>query len=152
MRRSLKDMNEQLQTEIEKMLRDGSPDVELVLAEQAGPGLVRVVIDHPDGVDTDLCERVSRELSPIRERYALEVSSPGVERPLVRPQHYRRVVGKRVDVRTIEPIDGRRHFTARLADADGAGIDLDQDGQTVRIGYDEIRRGRLVFESRGGRS
>jgi ribosome maturation factor RimP len=133
------DMNEQLQTEIEKMLRDASPDVEVVLAEQAGPGLVRVVIDHP-------------ELSPIRDRYALEVSSPGVERPLMRPQHYQRVVGKRVDVRTVEPIDGRRHFTARLADADDAGIDLDQDGQTVRIGYDEIRRGRLVFDSWGGRS
>ena len=145
-------MNEQLQTEIEEMLRDGSPDVEVVLAERAGPGLVRVVIDHPDGVDTDLCERVSRELSPIRDRYALEVSSPGVERPRVRPPHYQRVVGKRVDLRTIEPIDGRRHFTARLAGADDAGIDLDQDGQTVRIGYDEIRRGRLVFDSWGGRS
>ena len=80
------------------------------------------------------------------------MSSPGVERPLVRPQHYRRFVGRRVDVRTIEPIDGRRHFTARLADADEAGIDLDQDGQTVRIGYDSIRRGRLVFDSWGGRS
>jgi len=134
------------------MLRDGSPDVEVVLAERAGPGLVRVVIDHPDGVDTDLCERVCREQSPIRERYALEVSSPGVERPLVRPQHYRRVVGRRVDVRTVEPIDGRRHFTARLTDADDAGIHLDQDGQTVRIGYDSIRRGRLVFDSWGGRS
>ena len=145
-------MNEQLQTEIEEMLRDGSPDVEVVLAERAGPGLVRVVIDHPGGVDTDLCERVSRELSPIRERYALEVSSPGVERPLVRPQHYRRVVGRRVDVRTIEPIDGRRHFTARLTDADDAGIDLEQGGQTVRIGYDSIRRSRLVFDSWGGRS
>jgi ribosome maturation factor RimP len=146
------DMNEQLQTEIEEMLRDGSPDVEVVLAERAGPGLVRVFIDHPDGVDVDLCERVSRELSPIRERYALEVSSPGVERPLVRPQHYRRAVGRRVDVRTVEPIDGRRHFTARLADADDTGIDLDQDGRKVRIGYDEIRRGRLVFDSWGGRS
>jgi ribosome maturation factor RimP len=70
----------------------------------------------------------------------------------VRPQHYRRVVGKRVDVRTIEPIDGRRHFSARLADADDAGIDLDQDGRMVRIGYDAIRRGRLVFDSWGGRS
>jgi ribosome maturation factor RimP len=53
-------MNEQLQNEIEEMLRDGNPDVEVVLAERAGPGLVRVVIDHPDGVDIDLCERVSR--------------------------------------------------------------------------------------------
>jgi ribosome maturation factor RimP len=145
-------MNEQLQTEIEEMLHAGTPDVEVVLAERAAPGLVRVVIDHPGGVDTDLCERVSRELRPLRERYALEVSSPGVERPLVRPEHYRRVIGSRVDVRTVEPIDGRRHFTGRLADADDAGIDLEQDDVRVRIEYSDIRRGRLVFDSWGGRS
>ena len=145
-------MNEQLQNEIEQMLHDRSPDVEVVLAERAGPGLVRVFIDHPQGVDIDLCERVSRDLSPLRERYALEVSSPGVERPLVRPDHYRRAVGSKVDVRTVEPIDGRRHFTALLVDADDAGIDLEQDRQRVRIDYAAIRRGRLVFESWGGRS
>ena len=145
-------MNEQLQNEIEQMLHDRSPDVEVVLAERAGPGLVRVFIDHPQGVDIALCERVSRDLSPLRERYALEVSSPGVERPLVRPDHYRRAVGSKVDVRTVEPIDGRRHFTALLVDADDAGIDLEQDQQRVRIDYAAIRRGRLVFESWGGRS
>ncbi len=145
-------MNEQLQTEIEQMLHDRSPDVEVVLAERAGPGLVRVFIDHPQGVDTDLCERVSRDLGPLRERFALEVSSPGVERPLVRPDHYRRVIGSKVDVRTVEPIDGRRHFTAVLVDADDAGIDLEQDDRRVRIDYSAIRRGRLVFDSWGGRS
>ncbi len=145
-------MNEQLQNEIEQMLHDRSPDVEVVLAERAGPGLVRVFIDHPQGVDIALCERVSRDLSPLRERFALEVSSPGVERPLVRPDHYRRAVGSKVDVRTVEPIDGRRHFTALLVDADDAGIDLEHGQQRVRIDYAAIRRGRLVFESWGGRS
>jgi ribosome maturation factor RimP len=145
-------MNEQLQNEIEQMLHDRSPDVEVVLAERAGPGLVRVFIDHPQGVDIALCERVSRDLSPLRERFALEVSSPGVERPLVRPDHYRRAVGSKVDVRTVEPIDGRRHFTALLVDADDAGIDLEQDERRVRIDYAAIRRGRLVFDSWGGRS
>jgi ribosome maturation factor RimP len=145
-------MNEQLQNEIEQMLHDRSPDVEVVLAERAGPGLVRVFIDHPQGVDIALCERVSRDLSPLRERFALEVSSPGVERPLVHPDHYRRAVGSKVDVRTVEPIDGRRHFTALLVAADDAGIDLEQDQQRVRIDYAAIRRGRLVFESWGGRS
>lgn len=145
-------INPTLQTEIEQMLHDRSPDVEVVLAEQPAPGVVRVVIDHPGGVDLELCERVSRDLAPLRERYALEVSSPGVERPLVRPDHYRRVVGSRVDVRTVEPIEGRRHFAARLADADDAGIDLVEDGQRVRIAYADIRRGHLVFDSWGGRS
>ena len=70
----------------------------------------------------------------------------------MRPDHYRRVVGSQVDVRTVAPIDGRRHFAARLADADDAGIDLEQDGRRVRISYADIRRGRLVFDSWGGRS
>ena len=139
--------NTQLQTEIEQMLSNREPDVEVVLAERAAPGLVRVVIDHPGGVDLDLCERVTRDLAPIRERFALEVSSPGVERPLVRPAHFQRAVGSRVDVRTIEPIDGRRHFTGELRAAGGEGIDLDQDGQAVHIAYPAIRRARLVFDS-----
>jgi ribosome maturation factor RimP len=145
-------IQDQLQTEIEQMLHDRDPDVEVVLAERAGPGLVRVVIDHPGGVDLDLCERVSRDLSPLRERYALEVSSPGVERPLVRPAHYRRAIGSRIDVRTVAPLDGRRHFTGVLLGADEDGIDLDQDGLRVRIAYPAVRRARLVFEPWGGRS
>ena len=79
-----------LQQQIERTLRTTVPEVEVLLAEQASPGLVRVTIDRPGGtVDLDLCERVSRELSPLRDRYALEVSSPGIERPLVKPDHYR---------------------------------------------------------------
>ena len=79
-----------LQQQIESTLRTTVPEVEVLLAEQPSPGLVRVTIDRPGGVvDLDLCERVSRELSPLRERYALEVSSPGIERPLVKPDHYR---------------------------------------------------------------
>ena len=117
------------------------------------PGLVRVFIDHPNGVDTDLCERVSRELSPLRERYALEVSSPGVERPLVRPDHYRRVVGSNGSTcARSSPSTGAGTSPPLLVDADDAGIDLDQDDRRVRIDYAAIRRGRLVFDSWGGRS
>ena len=68
----------ELQEQIETTLRTRVPEVEVLLAEQPSPGLVRVTIDRPGGaVDLDLCERVSKELSPLRERYALEVSSPG---------------------------------------------------------------------------
>jgi ribosome maturation factor RimP len=90
-----------LQQQIETTLRTAVPEVEVLLAEQPSPGLVRVTIDRPGGsVDLDLCERVSRELSPLRDRYALEVSSPGIERPLVKPDHYRAAAGSRVHVRT----------------------------------------------------
>ncbi len=76
-----------LQTEIEARLAGVEPEVEVLLAEVSGPTL-RLFIDHPDGVSLDLCERVSGHLNEYRQRYALEVSSPGQDRPLTKPQHY----------------------------------------------------------------
>lgn len=121
-----------------------------MLAERPSPGQLRVVIDRPGGVDVDLCERVSRELSPLRERYALEVSSPGLDRPLVKPEHYRRAVGERVAVRTDAPVEGRRRFDGGLRAADDDGIEVEQDGRPVRIRYAEIRRSHVVYEPAGG--
>ena len=141
-----------LQHEIESTLATRVPDVEVVLAERTSPNQVRVVIDRPGGVDLDLCERVSRELSPLRERYALEVSSPGLDRPLVKPEHYRRAVGARVAVRTDAPIEGRRRFDGGLRAADDEGIEIDQDGRPVRIRYAEIRRSHVVHDPAGGAS
>ena len=141
-----------LQHEIESTLATRVPDVEVVLAERTSPNQLRVVIDRPGGVDLDLCERVSRELSPLRERYALEVSSPGLDRPLVKPEHYRRAVGERVAVRTDAAIEGRRRFDGGLRAADDEGIEIDQDGRPVRIGYADIRRGHVVHDPAGGTS
>jgi len=139
-----------LQHEIESALATRVPEVEVVLAERPSPGQLRVVIDRPGGVDLDLCERVSRELSPLRERYALEVSSPGLDRPLVKPEHYRRAVGERVAVRTDAAVDGRRRFDGGLRAADDDGIEVEQDGRPVRIRYAEIRRSHVVYEPAGG--
>jgi ribosome maturation factor RimP len=140
-----------LQEQIETTLRARVPEVEVLLAEQPSPGLVRVTIDRPGGaVDLDLCERVSRELSPLRDRYALEVSSPGIERPLVKPEHYRIAVGSRVHVRTSDPVDGRRTFTGTLTDAGNDEIEIDLDGARVRLPYAVIRRAHLVADQAGG--
>lgn len=139
-----------IQHEIESTLATRVPEVEVVLAERPSPGQLRIVIDRPGGVDLDLCERVSRELAPLREQYALEVSSPGLDRPLVKPDHYRRAVGERVAVRTGAPIDGRRRFDGGLRSADDEGIEIDQDGRTVRIRYAEIRRSHVVYQAAGG--
>ena len=140
-----------LQHEIESTLATRLPEVELVLAERPSPGQLRVVIDRPGGVDIDLCERVSRELAPLRTQYALEVSSPGLDRPLVKPEHYRRAVGERVAVRTEAPVEGRRRFDGALRAADDDGIEIDQDGRPVRILYAEIRRSHVVYDPTGGR-
>jgi ribosome maturation factor RimP len=93
-------MSSLLQREVEELLVEREPDVEALLAEVVGGGTLRVFIDHPDGVTLALCERVSALLSPLRERYTLEVSSPGAQRPLTRPEHYRRFVGRHARVRT----------------------------------------------------
>src|ERR687890_232613 len=100
-----------IQADIEARLADVEPDVEVLLAEVVGGRLVRVFIDHPDGVSLDLCERVTRHLPEVRERYALEVSSPGLDRPLTKPEHFRRFLGRRARVRTHEDIGGHRSFT-----------------------------------------
>jgi ribosome maturation factor RimP len=141
-----------IQHEIESTLATRLPEVEVVLAERPTPNQLRVVIDRPGGVDVDLCERVSRELAPLGMQYALEVSSPGLDRPLVKPDHYRRAVGERVAVRTEAPIEGRRKFDGRLRSADDEAIELEQDGSTVKIQYAAIRRSHVVYDPAGGTS
>jgi len=140
-----------LQEEIEATLRTRVPEVEVLLAERPSPGLVRVIIDRPGGaVDLELCERVSKELAPLRERYALEVSSPGIDRPLVKPDHYRRAVGSRVTVRIDQPQDGRRRFTGTLIDAGDDEIEIDLDGERARLPLAAVRRAHLVVDQAGG--
>jgi ribosome maturation factor RimP len=148
-----------LQSEIEAHLATSEPSVEVLLAEvlpsPAHPTL-RVFIDHPDGVSLALCERVSSSLGELRERYALEVSSPGTERPLTKPNHFRRFVGRRARVRTRAPrplpaagAAGERRaksFTGELVGATDNEITLAADGGVVAIPYSEIRRSNLVEE------
>ena len=88
-----------LQAEIEAKLATALPDVEVLLAEVLGDTTVRLFIDHPDGVTLALCEQVTHALPEVRERYALEVSSPGGKRPLTKPDHFRRFLGRKARVR-----------------------------------------------------
>src|SRR6476659_5611585 len=91
------------QADIERRLAVAEPAFEVLLAEVVGGRCLRVFIDHPDGVTLELCERVTLRLNDLRERYSLEVSSPGRERPLTKPAHFRRFVGRRARVRTRHP-------------------------------------------------
>jgi ribosome maturation factor RimP len=115
-----------LQAEIEQRLADAEPQVEVLLAELVpGPTnpTLRVFIDHPDGVTLSLCERVSGLLIELRDRYTLEVSSPGSERPLSKPDHFRRYLGRRARVRVRDQEGGRSARRSRGAGAGAEGQD-----------------------------
>ena len=133
-----------IQADIEARLAGAEPEVEVLLAEVVGGRTVRLYIDHPDGVSLDLCERVTHALPQIRERYALEVSSPGRDRPLTKPAHFRRFVGRRARVRTREAIDGHRSFTGELVGASDADVTLAAETGVATIPYAEIVRSNLV--------
>ena len=133
-----------IQDQIESVLATAEPDVEVLLAEVVSGGRVRLFIDHPQGVSLALCERVTKLLPDVREKYALEVSSPGPERPLVKPEHFRRYIGRKARVRTRGDHDGRRSFTGELIDASEKEITVAADTGVVSIAYDDIHRSHLV--------
>jgi ribosome maturation factor RimP len=133
-----------IQAEIEARLAEVEPDVEVLLAEVVGGGLVRLFIDHPKGVTLALCERVTNLLPSVREQYALEVSSPGTDRPLSKPEHFRRYVGRRARVRTRGEHEGHVSFTGELLGATEDAVTVAADTGVVSIPYADIHRSNLV--------
>jgi ribosome maturation factor RimP len=133
-----------IQADIEARLSEAEPEVEVLLAEVVGGDLVRLFIDHPQGVTLDLCERVTHHLPELRERYALEVSSPGTERPLSKPEHFSRYVGRRARARTRGDHDGRRSFTGELLNATEEAVTVAAETGVVSIAYADIHRSNLV--------
>ena len=138
-----------LQTEIEARLSGVEPDVEVLLAEVVAGSTLRLYIDHPEGVTLAICERVSGHLADYRERYSLEVSSPGSDRPLTKPQHYSRFLGRRARVRlrgdaarTQE--GGHRQLTGELVGASEREVTIAAGDGVVTIPYEQIARTNLV--------
>ena len=132
-----------LQDEIESRLGTAEPDVEVLLAEVSGSTL-RLFIDHPEGVTLALCERVSGQLNEYRERYSLEVSSPGVDRPLTKPQHYSRFLGRHARVRLRDARDGHRSVTGELVGASDQEVTIAAEDGVLTIPYDQIARSNLI--------
>jgi ribosome maturation factor RimP len=123
------------------------PGVEVLAVELLSPARFCVYIDHPRGVDHALCERVTDLLRGYLDRYSIDVSSPGVERPLRKPAHFRNVVGRRVALRTENGIGGRKRFkgTVIAADTEALALGVD-DGERFFIPYEAIVRGNLIDE------
>ena len=139
-----------LQEHIEEQLAQLDPSIELIALETTGPEALRLFIDHPGGVDLELCERVTNQLRELLVDHSLEVSSPGIDRPLTKPEHFRRFRGRRVRVRTREQLQGRSNFTGTIANADSSGVSVDLGEGSVTIPHDRIRRSNLVPELQEG--
>lgn len=137
-------MSRDIQSEIEASLAETHPEVEVLLAEIMGGHTVRLFIDHPEGVTLDLCTRVTHALPDVRERFALEVSSPGRDRPLTKPAHFRRYLGRRARVRTREARDGHKNFTGELVGADDREVLIAAETGVLAIPYAEIHRSNLL--------
>ena len=133
-----------LQAEIERRLAESEPEVEVVLVEVLPVGTLRLFIDHPEGVTLALCERVSARLNEYRDRYALEVSSPGQDRPLTKPQHFTRYLGRHARVRLREARDGHRSVTGELVGASESDVTIAAQEGVVTIPYEQIARSNLV--------
>ena len=135
-----------LQADIETRLAAAEPQVEVLLAEVVGGDTLRLFIDHPDGVSLDLCERVTHQLGEFREQYALEVSSPGLERPLTKPAHFRRFLGRTARVRTRDKRDGHKSFMGELVGASDDEVTIAAATGVIAIPYADIHRSNLVEE------
>lgn len=128
--------------------------IEIVTIEVTGAKkapVVRVFIDTPDGVDFDVLTATQAWLGELLDRidpfpgaYTLEVSSPGIDRPLRTPDHFRRFVGEEAKVRVAEPIDGRSNFKGTIESATDGAVSLSVDGEAVDIPFGIIRRANLV--------
>ena len=135
---------DQIQTDIEQRLAATRPEVELLAVDRVAVERLQLVIDHPDGVSLELCELVTKDLRDLLTKFALEVSSPGPERPLVKPEHFRLFIGEKARVRTREPKDGHRSFTGELVGASDEDVTVAAAGGLVTIPYTEISRSNLT--------
>jgi ribosome maturation factor RimP len=128
----------QLQDEISPRVEHDLPGVEVLAVELASPDRFVVYVDHPEGVDHALCVRVTDVLRDYLREYTVDVSSPGTERPLRKPGHFARVIGRRVKLRTTEA----KKLKGEVIAADETAVTIDEN----EIPYDQIVRANLIDE------
>ena len=136
-----------LHREVAQTVEPGLPGVEVLALELSGPDRFTVYIDHPSGVDHKLCARVTEILHPYLRDFAVDVSSPGIARPLRKPAHFSQAAGRKVALRTADQVGGRTRFRGELVAADDRAVTVStgNDGR-VDIPYDQIVRANLIDE------
>ncbi|HEY5659709.1 MAG TPA: hypothetical protein VIR59_02890 [Gaiellaceae bacterium] len=132
----------QLTREITPKVEGALPGTEVLAVELTSPERFIVYVDHVGGVDHALCQRVTNVLRDYLRDYSVDVSSPGIDRPLRTQAHFRNAVGRRVTVRT----DGRSRVRGEVVAAGERSVTVKTDAESVDIPYDSIVRGNLIEE------
>jgi ribosome maturation factor RimP len=133
----------QLEQELTGRIEEQVPGTEVLAVELLGPDRFCVYIDHPSGVDHALCERVTREIDDYRREYSIDVSSPGLERPLRKQEHFAGAVGRRVRLKTAS----RKKVRGEVLSADEQAVRVGpESGDAISIPYEQIVRGNLIDE------
>jgi ribosome maturation factor RimP len=147
----LYDKERSLYREVASRVERSLPGVEVLAVELSGPARFTVFVDHADGVNHALCERVTDVLRGYLAEYAIDVSSPGTEPPVRKRPHFERAVGRKVALRTADPIAGRKRFRGELVDVGERSLRLVAAGkdEPIEIPYDAIVRGNVLEEGTG---
>ncbi len=135
-----------LQQEIQQLVTSAEPSVEVLRVDPIGKDTLRIYIDAPEGVTLDLCTRVTHALAEVRERFAVEVSSPGSKRPLTRPQHFVRFVGRDAKVTLRAPRGDRITWRGEIVAADDQRVTLGTDQGLLEIEHADIKQANLTGE------
>ena len=131
-----------LQSRVAREVETALPGVEVLAVELTGTDRFTVFVDHTAGVDHSLCARVTDVLREYLREYAIDVSSPGIERPVRKPDHFRNAIGRRVVLRTPE----RKRLKGEIVSAGESSVVVQSADDTVEIPYDQIVRGNLLNE------
>ena len=141
---NVRDTERKLQREVTQRVESGLPEVEVLAVELSGSERFTVFVDHPQGVDHQLCQRVTDVLRDYLREYSIDVSSPGIERPVRTASHFRNAVGRRVALRTAE-----RRVRGEVLEAGERAVKVGVDGSELDIPYEAIVRGNLIDEGVG---
>ena len=136
----------QLTGEVSLLVERALPEVDVLAVELVSPSRFCVFVDHPAGVDHALCQRVTDLLRDYLDRYSVEVSSPGIERPVRTPAHFEHALGRSVALRTADPIHGRKRFRGRVVAARDRTFRLATETDEYDIPYENLVRGNLIDE------
>ncbi len=136
--------------DIEATIAADLPEVDVVDVEVAGGhegSVIRVFIDHPEGVSLELCARVTSLLAGYLQDHTVEVSSPGIEKRLRKPGHFQAAVGQKINVKTFGPVEGSRNFTGFLFSVNDDSLTLElEGGEHMTFPLDQVAMARTVFE------